>query len=224
MSVLLILTLLVSACSTKPHVLKQTSIQVESGEKIYVVRHGLHTGFVIPAETIQSLLPGLSDRFGDVPYLEIGWGDKAYYEAEDVTIGLTLRAVLWPTDSVIHAVGVPERPDIYFADKPVESLCLDKQQYAALVAFMEQSFEKDENGVIIPSKSGNYGDSQFFEGIGEYYMFNTCNTWLAKGLKSTGRPITPVFKVTAGNIMSYVSRHSRCITPPEESLAGNQEQ
>jgi len=210
--ILFISLLIVSACSTKPHVLKQTEISVPTSQEVYIVSHGWHTGFVVPASTIRSQIPQLYERFGDTPYLEFGWGDTGYYQAEEISSGLTMRAIFWPTGSVIHAVAVPERPDIHFPDNEVEVLCLDNHQYSLLIGFIEHSFYKDNDGNIIKSKIGNYGDSQFYKGEGDYYLMNTCNTWTAKGLKSAGLKISPAFKITAGSIMGYLSKHNKALT------------
>jgi uncharacterized protein (TIGR02117 family) len=210
--ILFVSLLAVSACSTKPHVLKQTAINVPGSNYIYVVRQGLHTGFVVPASTIQSQLPQLYERFADTPYLEFGWGDRGYYQAEEITSGLTVRAIFWPSESVVHAVAIPERPDIHFSDNELEVLCLDGAQYSLLIGFIEHSFFKDNDGNIIESKDGADGDSQFYQGEGHYYLMNTCNSWTARGLKSAGLNISPAFKLTAGSIMGYLLRHNKTQT------------
>ena len=204
-----------SACSTKPHAIKSTDINVPDPAVVYIVRHGWHTGFVIPANAIQARLPQLYYRFGNVPYIEFGWGDQAYYEADKVTLGLTISAVFWPTGSVIHAVGISQKPDIYFTDNPLDVLCLDNKQYSLLLSFIENSFYRDSDGNIIKSKNGSEDNSQFYKAEGEYYLGNTCNNWTARGMKSAGLSISPASKTTAGSIMSYLSRHNKA---PENLL------
>jgi len=207
---LLFLSLLItSACSTKPHVVKQTQIEVSGPKVVFIVREGWHTGIVVPSGTIESRLPQLRGRFPKTPYIEFGWGDKAYYQAEEINSGLTVKAVFWPTESVVRAVPIPERPDIYFADNEVEVLCLDQEQYALLISFIEGSFHKDSEGNIVESQNGAEGDSQFYQAEGTYYLFNTCNNWTAKALKSAGLEISPAFKMTAGSTMSFLSRRDR---------------
>jgi uncharacterized protein (TIGR02117 family) len=205
----LILVFVLSACSTKPHAIKSTHINVPEPAVVYIVRHGWHTGFVMPANAIQARLPQLYYRFGNTPYIEFGWGDQAYYEADDVTLGLTIRAVFWPTESVIHAVAVTERPDIHFTNNPVDILCLDSKQYSLLLGFIESSFYRDSDGNIIKSKDGSDENSQYYKAEGDYYLGNTCNNWTAKGLKSAGLSISPASKTTAGSIMSYLSKHNK---------------
>jgi len=207
--ILLATLLLLSACSHQPHVVKQTDISAPGPVDIYIVRQGWHTGLIVPASTIQSRLPKLYERFADTPYLEFGWGDRGYYEAEDVSIGLTIQAALWPTDSVMRVIAIPERPDMHFAGKEIETLCLDENHYALLLGFIENSFYKDSDGRIIDSKDGFEGDSQFYQATGDYYLMNTCNTWTAKGLKTAGLDISPAFKSGAGSIERNLSRQKK---------------
>ena len=204
--------LLISACSTKPHIVKSTDITVLSATEVSIVSHGWHTGFVVPAETITKLLPQLKERFSDAPYIEFGWGDKGFYQAKEITSGLTVQAIFWPTESVIHAVAIPEPPEIYFSSSDIETLCLQDGQYAKLISFIENSFYKENNSDIVPLKKGIYGDSQFYKGEGDYYLMNTCNKWTAKGLSSADMDISTTFKLTAGGIMDYLSERNNTQT------------
>jgi uncharacterized protein (TIGR02117 family) len=123
-----------------------------------------------------------------------------------------MKAIFWPTESVMHAVAVPDKPEIHFVDDEAEALCLDNEQYALLISFIEHSFYQDSDGNMVKLKEGSYGDSQFYKGEGDYYLMNTCNTWTAKGLKSAGLSISPTFKITAGSIMGYLSKHNKALT------------
>jgi uncharacterized protein (TIGR02117 family) len=207
---LIIILFLLTACSSKPDVVEHTDMPTVAGQQeIYIVSHGWHTGFVVPAKKIQNQLPSLSKRFGDIPYIEFGWGDKDFYQAKEITAGLTLKAMLWPTESVIHAVAVPEKADKYFANSTVEILCLNGTEYSSLIRFISESFYKDEHGEILELKGGIYGNSQFYKGTGDFYFMNTCNKWTAKGLKSAGMDISPSFKLTAGSVMDYLKQYSQ---------------
>ncbi|MGF1760774.1 DUF2459 domain-containing protein, partial [Photobacterium sagamiensis] len=53
---------------------------------------------------------------------------------------------------------------------------------------------------------------QFYKGVGDYHLMNTCNQWTAKGLKSTGMDISPTFKLTAGSVMKYVAANNSALT------------
>lgn len=200
-------------CPEKPYVVKSLgTISGVGSHVVYVVNHGWHTGFVVRIKDIQKKIPVLNNRFGSSQYIEFGWGDKAFYQAEEITSSLALRAILWPTESVIHAVAVPEIKGIYLSNSEVAVLCLDNNQYAQLISFIEHSFYKDNNGNIIKLKSEINGNSQFYKGEGDYYLTNTCNKWTAKGLKSAGFDISPVFKLTADSIMSFLAKQDKSLT------------
>ena len=209
---LIVILSLLTACSSEPYVVKHIEMSAVVGqEKIYIVSHGWHTGFVVPAKQIQNQLPELKKRFGDIPYIEFGWGDKDFYQAEEVTTGLTLNAILWPTESVIHAVAVPKNADKYFANSTVEILCLSGGEYSSLLRFISESFYKDAHGEILELEGGIYGNSQFYKGVGDFYLMNTCNKWTAKGLKSAGMDISPAFKLTADSIMDYLKENRQSL-------------
>ena len=173
--------------------------------EVYVVNHGWHTGFVLPASDIQQVIPELKNRFGNAPYIEFGWGDNEFYQAEEITSSITLKAIFLPTDSVVHAVAVTRKADKYFKHSEVEKFCLEDPEFKSLVIFISSSFYRDESGNILKLNHGIYGDSQFYKAKGDFHIFNTCNKWTAKGLESAGMNISTTFKLTAGSIMNYLS-------------------
>jgi uncharacterized protein (TIGR02117 family) len=202
---LILLILFICGCASRPYVVSAGGDQAGAKSRhVFVVSHGWHTGLVIPAGELQGRLPALKARFGKTPYLELGWGDKGFYQAKEITSGLTLRAIFWPTESVVHIVSVPTTPAGYFPHSEVAAVCLSEGGYSSLLSFIVNSFARDESGEIVELKNGIYGDSQFYAGVGDYYLMNTCNKWTAKALKSAGIAIDPMFKLTAGSVMEYV--------------------
>lgn len=212
---LLIPIILLSACSSQPEMVPYPKKFSGQGEnEIYVVSHGWHTGFVLSAEKIQNQLPELKNRFGEIAYLELGWGDQGFYQAKEITADITLNAIFWPSPSVIHAVAVPNDIDTYFNQSRIEKLCLTEQEVSSLITFLAGSFAQNQSGNIIPLQKGIYGDSQFYQGSGEYHLMNTCNKWTAKGLKSIGMDIEPTFKLTADSIITYLSKSGKSLHEP----------
>lgn len=200
-----LLLLFVSACSTLPDVVTpQPEVQPVRNITVYVATQGWHTGFILPAAALQADLPFLAQRFGAVPYLEFGWGDKAYYQARENTLWLAIQALFWPTQTAMHVVAVPMYPPVYFPDSEVIEIKLSANEFLSLRSYIRQSFSYDEQGRVTALKRGLYGDSQFYQAEGEFYMTNTCNKWTAKGLKSAGMDISLWFKQTQGSIMSYL--------------------
>ena len=212
-NVILMIIIILAGCSAKPYIVSYAEKFEGSGQnEVYVVSHGWHTGFVIPAPEIQGVIPGLEKRFGDIPYIEFGWGDKGFYQAKETTSGLTLRAIFWPTESVVHSVAVPQKVEEYFSNSEVAKLCLSDGELSALIGFISRSFFRDKSGNLLELQKGIYGDSQFYSGVSDFYLVNTCNRWTAKGLKSIGMDISPTLKLTAGSVMNYLIKANIALT------------
>lgn len=192
--------------SAKPYALQPTR-EIDQGPRsvrAFVVSHGWHTGLVVPASDLNTLVPELASRFGAPAFYEIGWGDKGFYQAQDVTTGLALRAMFWSSGSVVNVVSVPRSPEISFPESQTLTVCLTPTQIGHLEQFIVSSLAHDPAGRVVDLGEGIYGDSQFYDGVGRYSALNTCNKWTAKGLKSAGMAISPAFKLTSGSIMSFV--------------------
>ena len=212
-NVILLIIIILAGCSAKPHIVSSAEEFEGSGQnEVYVVSHGWHTGFVIPAPEIQGVMPELEKRFGDTPYIEFGWGDKGFYQAKETNLGLTLKAIFWPTESVVHSVAVPQKVEEYFSNSEVAKLCLSDGELSALIGFISSSFYRDKSGNLLELQKGIYGDSQFYSGVGDFYLMNTCNRWTAKGLKSIGMDISPTLKLTAGSVMNYLTKANTALT------------
>jgi uncharacterized protein (TIGR02117 family) len=209
----IVFLLILPACSEKPVAIAHAQEQFPKKRNIvFVDSHGWHTGFIVPGNEIEGDLPFLKERFHTPLYYEFGWGDKGFYQSEKISIGLTFRAMFWSSGSVMHVVAVPESPFSYFPGSQVVALSLSDSELNDLRTYIKNSFAYDKKGSVIKLQQGRYGDSQFYEGNGTYYLFNTCNKWTAKGLKSTGMDISTPFKLSAGSIMDYLESNK------EESL------
>ena len=206
-NVILLIIIILAGCSAKPDIVSYAEEFEGSGQnEVYVVSNGWHTSFVIPAPETHEVIPELEQRFVDNPYIEFGWGDKGFYQAKETTLGLTLRAIFWPTESVVHSVAVPQKVEEYFSNSEVAKLCLSDGELSALIGFISSSFYRDKSGNLLELQKGIYGDSQFYSGVGDFYLMNTCNRWTAKGLKSIGMDISPTLKLTAGSVINYITK------------------
>ena len=196
---------LLSSCAFAPYRVAGIPSSGASGTNaVYIVSHGWHTGLIVPAAPLRQALPDLQTRFGDTSYYEIGWGDKGFYQATEVTAGLTLQAMFWSSGAVMHVVSIRADPATHFQHSQVTPLCLNAEQLAGLATFITHSFARGNAGELQALKAGIYGDSQFYAASGRYHLLNTCNSWTAKGLSSAGLGVAPAFKLTAGSVMGSV--------------------
>ena len=204
----MLLVLLLNGCSTESKlVTATTSYSGDGGHPILVVSRGWHTGIVLAADLLTAHSPVLQERFADAAFLEVGWGDEAYYQAGPVTFGVVFTAALVPSSSVVYVVAVPQTGNGYFSNSEVRLLCAKEGQARALARFIAESFARDADGRLIERQCGNNGNSQFYAARGSFHLLNTCNTWTAKGLQHLGMDISPTLKLTAGSVMSDLAEH-----------------
>lgn len=210
------LALAFSGCGTLPKAVMSTTNNVSDPDiKVCVVSHGWHSGIIIAAKDLNELMPALSRRFENAKYYEIGWGDSGFYLASKFTIQIVVRAVFWPSKSVVHVVAFDEEPSQYFSLSELEEFQVAESDYFNLLSFIKSSLLRSDTEETSSLGRGIYGNSEFFKGTGRYHLFNTCNKWTAKGLVSAGKDIDSTFKLTAKSIMRYLRKTK---TLPAEAL------
>ena len=203
-----------SAWTFAPHTVENKSKSGQKDYVAYVVSNGWHVGVVVPAGRINALLPDIKKRFEkttvnsagavqEAHYYEIGWGDRGFYEAKEITTLMAVQAMFNSPGSVMHVVAV-HNPAKAFGKSQLTKFCLNEAQLASLETFIVNSFKKNTAGNIISRRPGLYGDSQFYEATGTYHFLNSCNTWAAKALRSAGFDISPTFKLFASQVMNNI--------------------
>lgn len=166
------------------------AMECEAPRTLYVVSHEWHTGLVVHRRDLTNRVPQLESDFGKVKFLEIGWGDRRFYQRREVNYGLALRAVLFPTSSVLHIVEVPVSPRQYFSGSQVVDVSVPQTGYGKLLDFLAGSFSRTSSNHVMELGQGLYGKSRFYGAEGRFHAFNTCNTWVAKAIWATGFPLS----------------------------------
>ena len=173
---------------------------------IYVVGHGWHTGIVVRPDDVPTGAWPESSRLPVTRFLEVGWGDRAFYESPDAGVSLALKAALASEASVLHVAGFDRTPAEYFPGAEIIAIELSPRGMESLSRFVSQAYARDAAGAPIELGLGLYPGSRFYAATGRYSLVNTCNTWIAEALRAGGCPITPVWAVTAGNLLFQAER------------------
>jgi uncharacterized protein (TIGR02117 family) len=169
---------------------------------IQVIRHRWHTGIVIPVSAVRPPLAFLESVFPEARYLEFGWGDSEFYRNTD-NLWLMARALFWPTDTVVHVVGL-RRPPAELPHTDLQALPVTPAGMADLQQALAASFHRDDAGKPVIVEPGLYGDSRFYRGTGTFWLGRTCNTWTAQMLAAARKPVRTFAALTAGGVMNQV--------------------
>jgi len=208
------------SCSTCAAPIRETLAPSESEPRktIYLVNHGWHAGIVLRrADIPDNIWPKLGN-FPDMEYLEVGWGDMDYYQIPDSHLGFILKAALLPTASVLHIVGFNGHVPAYFPFSEIIRIELSSAGFELLSRTIASSFALDKAGNTTSPSPGLYGNSRFYLSRETYHLFNTCNVWTARALRTAGLPITPATATSVGNLISQARKFGVVVqSEPEPS-------
>jgi uncharacterized protein (TIGR02117 family) len=207
---IVLMSALLVACAAPPKGLFPPGPN-EPSKTIYLVSHGWHAGIVVKRADIPPGTWPQHNEFPEAEYLEVGWGDKDYYMTPEPHLGITLKAGLLPTASVLHIVGFSGSVTRYFPHSEVIRIELSEAGFQRVCSYLENSYARDESGLSQPLGPSLYGDGRFYLSRETYHAFNTCNVWTARALRGAGCPITPAANLTVETLMASVAEFGTVI-------------
>ena len=160
---------------------------------VYLDNNGVHTDIAVPTRTDRfdwSTIVSPDDTSSKTAdaYLAFGWGSQDFYlnvpEWKDLTPGIALKAISGLGRTALHTTY--EREPVL--NGKCRRLTLSVSQYDALVQYILSSAKRNEQGAFVRiDHPGYFSSDAFYEGIGHYSPFHTCNTWANSALKSCGQ-------------------------------------
>ncbi len=157
---------------------------------LHLVRSPIHYDFLLPLDvfTVEQLgwleETGIELAHPNAEWLVVGWGAEQFYTTvgDYSDVGLpAIWAGLTGDDSVMR-VSLSGRIEPEWPTRPIQ---MSKGQYKALLAFIEDSFAhgRETTALQVPGFSAF---DRFFPAKGAFNVFNTCNVWIGRALRSAG--------------------------------------
>lgn len=179
----LLLLGLLGGCASLP----PDAVVPDGAARIYVIGRGWHTDIGLPVDEVSGPLASLENGFPGVRFMVFGFGERAYYMAQEEGSGEMLAA-LFPSKSAILLTALRASPNEAFADHRVVTLRLTQSDVDRIAMEIWQSLEK-RNGAAVRLADGPYVGSMFYASGETYDAFYTCNTWTALLLRDAGFPV-----------------------------------
>jgi hypothetical protein len=167
---------------------------------VYVVHHGgLHTGLTVKRSDVPPGHWPASADFAHSKYIEVGWGDDDGYR-KPLTSGIAMKALLGDPQTVLFAQGFNEPVGDKYRDPKFTVLAVDLSEAGImrLCDHIQQTYAVKGNGEPVRLDNG------WYRARGTYSAFNTCNTWIARGLGKAGLPVHETLCLTAGQLLGRV--------------------
>jgi uncharacterized protein (TIGR02117 family) len=197
-------------------VLTSTAMQAQAWQEpeekhsIYVSSISWHTGIVVPVDIFPEDIWPEKQKYSDAAYLEIGWGDADYFPSRSFNPWYALKAIVWPTSSVIQIKPIYGKVEAFYPNTNVAEIDISKEQMQNLRKYLLGEFELGHNGKIIPVTAGPSG-SYFYKGSSSYYFPKNSNVWAAKALKEAGFSINPIWYQTTGQVVRKAGKFGEMI-------------
>jgi uncharacterized protein (TIGR02117 family) len=164
---------------------------------VFLVDNGFHSDIAVPTATIEAHGGALAEaarRTSTQPWMLIGWGDAAFYEASTPALSRIpdgLAALVGGRPTVVHLEGVWGSPDRVWKTG-VRRLTLSRAGLAALLDRADRSLIHTHVGAPVMAPIRRVQDEAFFASRERFSVVHLCNHWTAGLLHAAGLPVTPV--------------------------------
>lgn len=178
----------------------RTVADSERAQVVYVVRRGWHSGIALAIADWPQQDSALLSSFPNARYLEFGWGDAAFYQADKPTAGMALAAALWPGPTVMEVVPLQTAPPPGTGDFESVAVHVTDAELKAIALSLDGSFAHpvSPTGKTYPTAGG---DARFFDARGKFHLFRMCNRWTSELLELAGCAVSPRLAMTAGQVV-----------------------
>ena len=175
-------------------------------QHFYIMQEAWHTGIVLDVNTIPDTLIPLANLRGNSKYIEIGWGDEAFYQTYKIKLRLVFKAVLVPSQSVLRVRGLWSNPESFYGTHTsLFRIECSPEQYHNLLEFISQSFVTDPEGQVMLSGYKEH-NRNFYLSQRSYHLFRTCNTWVALALSESSFDIRYSMVLTRRQLVRQLRR------------------
>lgn len=194
-------------------------LESKKGVTVYMKTDGIHTDFVFPVEhkdiDWKRVFSPL-DTKGKNPHLEyisIGWGDQGFFlntpEWSDLKVSTAVNACFYMSKSAVHINYMKDLDQVkaYYVQ-----FTIPEKKYKHLYKYVYKTLKRDKSQKVECITGRGYWETDaFYEAKGVYGLFNTCNSWINKGLKSADLPSCFWAPFNSGIYHKYASENN-CIS------------
>lgn len=175
--------------NTSPHfsVSESAIVNKDGLHKIYFIKQNWHTAIVFNTQELDSNKFIEYNSFSDFGLIDIGWGDEEFYQYPGFDSGLAFKALFYATPSTLRIEGINLKKAEYFnLSEIVIEFVLTDEQFEKICNYISKTFYKNDLGETVILNQKAEGKIIFYKAVGSYHLFNTCNTWLANGIRQAG--------------------------------------
>ncbi|MBT9445923.1 MAG: DUF2459 domain-containing protein [Hyphomonadaceae bacterium] len=155
--------------------------------------NGWHTSYSLPAELLPADHP-LRRLYPQAHWFLVGWGDSSFYRSDGTDLLLGLKALLPGGATVMHVIASKQPAEETFIPAELVTVGVSRAGAQVLAERLKTSLDLDAGGNVRVVAPGQHGpQSRFLAARGAFDLFQVCNHWTARGLRSAGVDINAAF-------------------------------
>ncbi len=163
------------------------------GTTMWVISNGAHSDLIFPLKTPDIDWTEFIDlelfEHTNYQYISFGWGDKGFYLETPTWAELqpkvAFKALFYLGETAMQVVlyeEIPQNP------KYKKAIKLNANQYNNIIQYVKRSFRYTPQKQLMPIEFAGlpayeHLNYHFFEAMGRYHFFKTCNCWVNDALK-----------------------------------------
>ena len=163
-----------------------------SDVEIYILTNGVHTDIVLPIKSIHhdwsNFISSSNTKHPEINYdlVSFGWGDKGFYLKTptwaELKFSTAFKAMFGLSATAMHVSYYKELKE----SENCKKILVSNATLQKLIAEIKKSFSQSKP-IAIPNAYYSNNDC-FYDAVGTYHLFQTCNTWTNTTLKKSGLP------------------------------------
>lgn len=195
-----LLATLLAGCAANDSCYEPTT-PTESLRSVYVIKRAWHTGIAVAATDWPNRDWSVLRDFPASTYLEFGWGDARFYEAEEESLWLGIRAAFFSTSSAIHVIGFDQpTPQALVADEVIE-VRVSEDGLKRLAQSIEREFTQTTPVATGATLHATPQPNKFYSAKRRFFFPRMCNWWTARRLEESHCPIAAWSVISANRMV-----------------------
>jgi uncharacterized protein (TIGR02117 family) len=173
--------------------------------------NGYHTSFSMPAALFPEGHP-FRKLYPTATHFMLGWGDLPFYRSRGDDLWLGVQALMPGGESGMHILAGMEPVETWYRAKEVIPIALSAAGAQALVAYIDDSFERTPDGAAVQIAFEQ--DGYFLKGRKDFHALNVCNHWSARALRRAGVPVNASLAFTGDMAVALIAPRALQACPP----------
>jgi len=174
---------------------------------VWLIADELHTGMVFPYDWLVESGFRPPKGFPSSKYVTLSWGNReAYVQEAWLTPGQAIRALFWPSPSVMELIPFDYEVVDVCPYQRVWRKLVSRDRGPAVAAFLNGCARHDSNGRPWSLGKSSWGNGVLLDSPHSYFLPRICNVWTLQAMEACGCRVHPWGGLTASGVIRQAEK------------------